>query len=348
MFQSSWAERILTPAIPGRIRLFGSPDNFHPMIQKYWYADMSLKQWIHLIESISAEVTETSLFFHLYPEHFVQTVKQIFITNQRVRWLAWKVVQRWRIRIWMKRTQCNIDMIDMEPVADRDAIFVTDTRHRQIHRFHRRDVFQNLISNIGMSDEMLPYPRQPTNPWTNSPLTLAQTMSVCEQLVMDYAKRGKCPPVMFAAFCAARFDLKRFQADNSSLLAQHAICSYYSDLSSDNQESVYETILQLLTDANLHYSPSAIHRWLYQTPQTVLHAEWLRMVRDYTLYINLHVQIRPTWVSTAYIVRDVRRLYNRMTPSHIVNPPPPQALPISPLENDAENYTFSSLLGLSM
>lgn len=232
---------------------------------------------------------------------------------ERDKWLARIVLQRLRHRIWSKRVQCNVDMIDMLPVPDNAAILLTDTTRRVIYRFHYRDVYSNLISNIGMSDEMLPSPRFPTNPWTNEPLTLAQTIGVCEQLTRHYGKKGKCPPVLFAAFCAARFNLKQFYQQNSSLLAQHAITSYFKDLHQHNHLDVSDTIMILLTRAGLDYSAVSIRKWLRQPTQTPLHREWLNMVRDYTLYINLRVQVRPAWNSAEVIYRDVRELYERTT-----------------------------------
>jgi hypothetical protein len=138
-------------------------------------------------------------------------------------------------------------------------------------------------------------------------------MGLCQQLAMDYGRRGRCPPVLFAAFWAARFSLKRFQEENSSLLAQHAVMAYFKDLHAHNMSVVLETIMNLLTGAGLDYSPSAIRRWMAQTPQTPLHKEWLEMARDYTLYINLHVQIRTSWHSEDRIYADVSRLYARTT-----------------------------------
>ena len=46
---------------------------------------------------------------------------------------------------------------------------------------------------------------------------------------------------------------------------------------------------------------------------TPLHREWLSFVQDYTLYMNLHVQVRPRWINRAYIRRDVAELYGRTT-----------------------------------
>ena len=253
--------------------------------------DLTLTQWIAHIDKD--------------PE-----ARSILEEIQRTRWLARKVANRWRQRRWP--VQCNVDMIDMKPVPDADAILMTDTKRRTIYRFHSRDVFANLISNIGMSEEMLPSPRPPANPWTNAPLTFAQTVGVCEQLVRFYGKKGKCPPVLFAAFCAARFHLRRFYEQNSILLAQHAITSYFKDLHQHNEIVVLDTITILLTAAGLDYSAVAIRKWLRQ-PRTPLHQEWLTMVRDYTLYINLRVQIRSTWISSAAIYVDVRALYARTT-----------------------------------
>jgi hypothetical protein len=141
---------------------------------------------------------------------------------------------------------------------------------------------------------------------------MAQTMGICTKLVQDFAKRGKCPPVLFSAFWASRFNLKRFQDENSALLSQHAIISYFKDLHTDNIGVVEETIMNLLTAASLDYSPTAIRRWLRQTPHTQLHRDWLAMARDYTMYVNLHVQARVHWYTVERIYSDVARLYNRM------------------------------------
>jgi hypothetical protein len=273
-------------------------------------------------------------------------MRNVFDTNQRKRWLARVVQLKWTQRVWRKKTQCNVDMIDMAPIADADAILMTDTTHRQIFRFHRRDVFTNLLSNICLSDEMLPTPREPTNPWNNSKLTLAQTIGLCTQLVQDFAKRGKCPPVLFAAFWASRFSLKRFQDENSALLSQHAIAAYFKDLHADNIHTVEDTIINLLTSATLDYSPTAIRRWLHQTPHTQLHRDWLAMARDYTLYVNLHVQARAHWYTTERIYVDVGRLYNRMVlPSPISNRVRALRAATTTYLSNAQNPAF---LGLSV
>lgn len=308
-----WEERIKSCPAPGKIRLLTRPIDLSIPLLKYWYADMSLTEWVSTLKSLEADMDTKPITLALSPPNFLQIVTDIFMKNQRARWLSAVVLQRWKQRVWKKRTQCNVDLIDMAEIKDRDAVLITDTKQRQMFRFHRRDLFSNLIANICMSEEMMPYPRIPTNPWSNVPWTLGQTMSVCAQLCLDYALRGKCPPVLLAAFCEARFDLKRFKQDNASMLSQHAIYSYFKDLTSENMATVYDTLTQLLTSANLGYSSNAISRWLKQTPQTALHREWLLLIRDYTVYINLHVQVRPAWRSVIDIRHDVRTLYRRTT-----------------------------------
>jgi hypothetical protein len=286
----SWSERFKSPPAPGTIRLLTEPAEDKPWAGR----DFSLSHWITLLSA-----------------H--ETASTIFHENQRQRWRAKAAFNRWRHTIWMRKTQCNVDMIDMAPIKAADAVFVTDVKHRQIFRFHRRDVFNSLISNIGMSDEMMPYPRPPTNPWTNQVLTLPQTIRVCEQLVEHYGRQGRCPPVLFAAFCASRYDVARFKTENSSLLAHHAIVAYFRDLTEENTYVVEETMTNLLSDAGLNFSPTAIRRWLRMRPITPLHREWMSFVQDYTLYMNLHVQVRPRWINHAYIRQEVRQLYSRTT-----------------------------------
>jgi hypothetical protein len=327
--QQPWAERILTRPDPGKIRLLTKPEEVPIPLLKYWYADMSLTEWTETLNALDRELETNQITRSMSPPGLLKTVSDIFEQNQRARWLAAIVLQRWKLRVWRKKTQCNVDLIDMAEIKDKDAIFLVDTTQRQIFRFHRRDVFSNLISNICMSEEMMPYPRIPTNPWSNVPLTMAQTISICAQLSMDYAKRGACPPVLLAAFCEARYNLKKFQQENASMLSQHAIFSYFKDLTEINQDTVYDTIMQLLTTANLGFSSAAIKRWLSSKPQTELHREWLLLVRDYTVYINLHVQIRPHWTGTVFINHDVRNLYRRTTPEF-----PERRIRVIPANND--------------
>ena len=303
----TWEERCQRPPDAGYIRLLISPPTDAPIyIANLWGADRTLSQWHGLIETPITAFEEA-----IYgPDHQTQ-VRNIFEASQRQRFLARWVLQRWRVRIWSKKPACGLDLIDLAPVADSDAITLVDTPNRTVYRLHRRDVFQSLLSNICMSDEMLPSPRPPTNPYTNAPLTLAQTIAICQQLVADYARRGKCPPVLFSAFWAARFDLAHFQQENASMLAQYAVTSYFKDITDDNFHSVFDTLTSMLVEAGCDFSPLAIRRFLRASPQTAIHREWLTMIRDYTMYINLHVQIRPSWHNQQYIMADVRRLYAR-------------------------------------
>lgn len=310
-FPQTWEERSLTLAAPGHIRLFDPPPTSGSIsIAQLWFRDKTLTEWHTLMDEIAAE---SPMCRAMRPANYEEDVRAIFYTNQRKRWLARVVLQRWQQRVWRRRTQCNVDLIDMQPIPDRDAVFLTDVATRTVYRFHRRDLFSNLLSNICLADEMLPSPRAPTNPYTNAPLTLTQTISVCQQLVQDYARRGRCPPVLFSAFCAARYNLARFERENASLLAQHAVTAYFKDIHDDNRDAICDTMFQLLTDNHLSFSPVAVRRWLRASPPTPLHREWLEMVRDYTMYINLHVQIRPHWYNQDMIDRDVQRLYARTT-----------------------------------
>lgn len=288
-----WSERSLTPPPKGTIRLISPPPVTEcESLLGLWDIDRTITQWVEL-----AAVNEQAA--------------GVFAANQRERWLAWKVWYRLTQRIWRRRTQCNVDMIEMAPVPDADAILITDTTHHMIYRFHRHDLFNTLLSNICMSDEMLPNPREPRNPWTNAAFTYGQIVGVCQALLQDYARRGRCPPVLFSAFWAARFDVRRFATENASLLSQHAINAYFKDITDHNRDTIADTIQTLLAEAGVSLVPVHVRRWLRVTPLTDGHKAWLAFARDYTLYMNLHVQVRPHWHSEEMVYRDVRRLYQR-------------------------------------
>lgn len=343
----TWEELSQRPPEAGMIRLLTPPPADAPIhIRNLWAGgDRTLTHWYEL-----ATTPTTAFEDAIYGPDYRESIRAVFEANQRRRWLARWVLPRWRTRIWAKHPACNVDLIDLAPIPDADAIVMTDTTNRTVYRFHRRDVFSNLLSNICMSDEMLPCPRPPTNPYTNAELTLAQIISICQQLVADYARRGRCPPVLFSAFWAARFDLDRFQQENASLLSQHAVASYFKDITEHNFHTVFDTLTTMLAEAGCDFLPAAIRRWLRTTPATPLHREWLAMVRDYTMYINLHVQIRPEWHNQSYIMADIRRLYARTRLPEatsqrvrslrlVTAAPPPLFLPA---------ISSSGLLGLSL
>lgn len=328
----SWSERTREPPLRGHIRPL-----FPPRIgfEHWWYRDRTLGDWAAEIEELlmtqpspdvsgetilSASDVQLPSVAALHPPGYGTAVLELFHEIQRHRYLARKVLMRLQHRIWSRRIQCNVDMIDMEPIPIADRILLTDTQNRTIFAFHRRDIFRNLLSNISASAEMLPNPRPPTNPWTNQPLTRAQTMSICQKLLLDYARRGQCPPVLFAAFCAAKYDIRRFESENSALLAQHAIRAYFADLHEHNRDVVCDTVTQLLDEYNVRFSPVTVRRWFRQTPVTPLHREWLALARDYTLHLNLHIQPRPSWQDDGGISRDVRRLFARTNFSEAMSP----------------------------
>lgn len=339
--QMAWAVRQETQPAPGTLRLLLAPARVSSVPLTWWERDYTLTEWIQELQRQMQDVSGITVVEGAAASSSTETTTtdistslSLFYANQRIRWLAHKTLNKWRWNIWSKRPQCGVDLILNDPILPTDAVFLTDTRNRAVYAFHYRDLFTNLLTKITASDEMLPSPRPPTNPWTNQPLTQAQTIAVCHALLQHYAARRRCPPTLFAAFCEARFDLRRFESENTALLAQHAIASYFKDLHEHNQEPVADTALELLRDSGVRYSAVAFRRWLRQTPLTPLHREWLSLVRDYTLHLNLHLEPRRHWHSETGIYRDVRELFSR-TP--LENPAGPRlrllqglnALPLS-------------------
>lgn len=305
-----WTTRCQTPPEPGRIRMLSDPDTAPSShVTAWWWRDRTLTEWVKDIEQTECDISNNPLMRAVYPPTYAHDVTAVFYMNQRSRWLARVVIQRLRLRIWARRPACNVDLIDLQPVPDADAIMITDTTNKRIFRFHRRDLLNTVMSNLTMSDEYLPTPRHPTNPWTNERFTKAQTMAVCHRLAADFVKRGRCPPPLLSSFWDAHFNIKQFLAQNTAALSQQAIRTYFRELTDDNIQTVYETMTNLLSDAGVDFSPLTVRRWLYATPRTPVHQAWVAFCRDYTLYLNLHIQVRPTWYDTGNIYRDVRTLY---------------------------------------
>jgi len=235
-----------------------------------------------------------------------------FYEKQRHRAAFRKLLLHWRLHNWKDRPAvCNIDMIEGTtlPEDSPDAVIVFDMRRQLKYRFHYRDLFSSLMNNLTLADELLPTPREPTNPWTNEPFTYAQIVAVAKYICRHFGKAGRCPPVIFSAFAAAQYNIKAFSDDNSSLLAQIAIRNCFKEFSAANQEILLDSMAHMLAEANINFSIVNLRRWLRSNPSPTQVQPWLHMARDYYLYINLHIQSRPEWDSNSSIWRDVRELY---------------------------------------
>ena len=291
----SWESQSITCPLRGTIRLLNRP----PDDLQISYTDRSLTQWIEgiadLISSTADDIKERG-----------HRIQDLFYENQRQRWLAFKVLRTLTQRCWSRKIKCDMELVTLGAIQKSDEIFLTDTTNRTIFRFHRRDVLQNLLSNLSQSANMIASPRPPTNPFTNSILTQAQCMSLCHQLLRSYTRGVRwCPPTLFAAFWASKFDMKRFYNENSATLSQGAIFNYFKEICDENRDTMLDTISALLTTARRAYSLSAIRKWLSpETPTTALHKDWLNLVRDYYLYMNMHIQARPHWYSPGSISMD--------------------------------------------
>jgi hypothetical protein len=307
----TWEAFSASPLLPNHIRSLVEPATITTAfsLNQWLWKDRTLTQWHEDMNDYEKGIAASPLCRAVYPADHMDRVRALFHTIQRHRFLARVAIQRWRHRVWMKRVACNVDLIENEPVSDRDAILLTDTKNRTIFRFHRRDLFGTFMANITAADEYLPTPRAPTNPWTNQPLTMSQAMAICQRLLADFAKRGLCPPPLFCAFWAARFNIKRFYTANSAALSQAAIHTYFHDITPANTETLAQTIADLLLEAGTGSGATlqTIRRWL-STPSTPQHTAWRLMCRDYTLHRLLHVQARPHWYSDEHIIADVQRL----------------------------------------
>lgn len=313
----NWTQHCKNPTAPGRIRILADPTTAPNLfIRSWWFIDRTLTEWYNRIQEIRHAIETKHISAAFYPKSFADESEQLFYATQRQRWLVHKVVNRWRFRMWSRRPQCGVNLIDMEPVPDDQAVNLTDTQNRMVYRFHRKDLFDSLLSKLTLSDDMLPMPRPPANPWTNAHLTLAQTIGVCQMYIADCAARGRCPPPIFAAFVQSRYDTRRLYEFHSAMLSQHAIARFFADINDDNLDSIQETIIGLLNEASVDFTVHRLSHWLAERPLTPLHREWLALARDYTLYINLHIQARRYWYSQDEIQADVRVLFGRSTPFH--------------------------------
>jgi hypothetical protein len=102
-----------------------------------------------------------------------------------------------------------------------------------------------------------------------------------------------------------------FERIAAPTLGYYAICSHFKDVGPHNYDLIVVTIQSLLSQAGYFIMESVLGQWIRAEELTALQREWVALVRDYMIYKNLHIQVRPLWYGTTSILDDVRGLYAR-------------------------------------
>ena len=158
----------------------------------------------------------------------------VFLT-QRYRFLFRKFLHHWRFKRLEKVN--TTDILTGEPPLT--PVHLVDWKLKRLWSFEATTLMRDITSRLYHHDGFFEEPLSPRNPYTNELLSPSQTISVWLQL--SYSRIPASTP--FTSFRAARWNLKRFTAEQSIPLQLFAFRKTMKDL---NHVDTYEKILDFI------------------------------------------------------------------------------------------------------
>jgi hypothetical protein len=158
----------------------------------------------------------------------------VFLT-QHHRFLFRKLLHHWRFKRLEKGNTTDI-LTGEAPVK---PVYIVDWKLRKVWTFEAKTLMCDITSRLYHHDGFFEEPLCPRNLYTNEILSPSQTISVWTQL--SYSGIPASTP--FTSFRAARWNLKRFTAEQSIPLQLFAFRKTMKDL---NHEDTYEKIMDFI------------------------------------------------------------------------------------------------------
>jgi hypothetical protein len=126
-----------------------------------------------------------------------------------------KLLHHWRFK-HLKIANTD-DIVTMDP--PKKPVYIVNWKSRTAHVFEAstlmRDITERLLHHDGVFEESA----EPRNPFTNSPLTQAQMISLWNQISLY----GIHTSTAFSAFRQARWNMQTFQTEYTAMLKLNAL-----------------------------------------------------------------------------------------------------------------------------
>jgi hypothetical protein len=158
----------------------------------------------------------------------------VFLT-QHHRFLFRKILHHWRFKRLEKVNTTDI----LTGEAPGIPVHIIDWKLKRLWSFEATTLMRDITSRLYHHDGFFEEPLSPRNPYTNELLRPSQTISVWCQL----SRAGIPVSTPFTSFRAARWNLKRFTAEQSIPLQLFAFRKTMKDL---NHVDTYEKIMDFI------------------------------------------------------------------------------------------------------
>jgi hypothetical protein len=276
----------------------------------------------------------------------------LFYKEQRMRWIARKWIRNLRLRCLNKHMADDSDLFTTLPIPAESCVTVYDYKTRSCYKFHTNTMVKMIVNSLTYASYAIADPQQPKNPYNNLPWTLAQSLSITQQVSRNLSLLNRFVPVFISRWVMCGCDVKVFakawyrtlQIDAAVKLFEKPergegyvlFCEVVEDLYSDHDESGYLIVKRhilsrvLPEDLMKEWDSFVLSQWIWENHH-IIYGKWKSTEDLESHFVKLHRQTN-VWVRTS-----PRTILRRpgMTPVPPITPvppvpgPPPSPLPVT-------------------
>ena len=136
-------------------------------------------------------------------------LESLFEKSQRIRWIARKWIRNVRMRILARRTVGLVDLHTVTEIPLESRITIYDYPTRSCYAFHTNTLERILTTSLSYHAYGIASPQAPKNPYTNVPFTLAQNLSILQQLVRTLSLWNRLIPTKLTRWHVAGCSIRR-------------------------------------------------------------------------------------------------------------------------------------------
>lgn len=182
-----------------------------------------------------------------------RTFSRLTRENQRLRWAFKRLLTLWLGK--RLRPANTEDPVSLEAPAE--PIRITDWTARRYYLFEAKTLLRDIRTKLYLNDQLFPTPQPPKNPFTNSPLTLAQTIHVTNSL-----RRLGYTDWAIESYRVSGFNLATFKARFQYYLKIRALNTVFQRPTEDDcVDLLFDFIHEQYTAADMRMPRTDIWLW---------------------------------------------------------------------------------------
>ena len=284
----------IIPSIPQTIVFIRAPSPFnilpdryfHPVLQNTLdFLSLSMKERNEYIEkhfplhSPFAGMPQFTIvpkdpYTSLWSKEKSLAIRRSVIKIMRYRFLFRKFLHKWRFsRIKLANTD---DILTAEP--PKKPVYIVDWARRQAHVFEAQTIMKDITARLQQHDGLFEAPQPPRNPFTNTPFTLAQIISVWNSI----SEAGIAVSSFFTLYRTARYSYLTFIEENNLYLRLNAHRKTFQEESCyDYKERMMDFIHLCYTAETLEYNAAAFSYILTNEPKNHVIQKWKALCEKY-------------------------------------------------------------------